>query len=128
VWGRRRCGEVVDAVDLEVEGIGNVVEDELEVGVPDPVLHIFSCPGVEVVEHGDLVPLPHQRVHEVRAHEPRAPRHQDSQPLPVWQLCCCLERVPSRNLQGLYLPNATSERGGEGGQRHWRGCISLLLG
>ncbi len=86
VLGRRRRCEVVDAVNLHVYGNGDIVEDELEVGVADPVLHVVARAGVEVVEHGDLVPLQHERVHQVRAHEPRAPCYQDAQPSPIWQL------------------------------------------
>jgi hypothetical protein len=37
VRGRGRAGQVVDLVDLDHEGLDDVVPDELEVGVADPV-------------------------------------------------------------------------------------------
>jgi hypothetical protein len=45
--------------------------------VADPVLHVLFPPREHVVQHNHFVALHHQPVHQVGAHKPRAPRHQD---------------------------------------------------
>jgi hypothetical protein len=42
---------VVDLVDLNVEGIDDVVLEKGEVGVPDPVLDVLALAGEQVVHH-----------------------------------------------------------------------------
>ncbi len=44
------AGEVVDAVDLEGDGLGDVVEDEAEVAVASPACKVIGGAGDEIVE------------------------------------------------------------------------------
>ena len=88
--GAGRARQVVDLVHLEVERVDDVVVNHLEVLVADPLLDVAPRAGEVVVRHEDLVPVQHERVHQVRAHEPRAARHQD--PLPI-AICPELELI-----------------------------------
>jgi hypothetical protein len=70
VHRRRRTGEVVDPIDLEEDGLDDVVTEQLEPGVAEVVRNVGFPPGEEVVDHDHAVPLLQQPVHEVAAHEP----------------------------------------------------------
>ena len=64
-----RAGQVVDAVDLELEGVDDVVPYELESGIPHEVPDVGLPPGEEVVEADDVVSLPDESVAEMGAEE-----------------------------------------------------------
>jgi hypothetical protein len=59
-----RAGEVVDPVDLEQDGLDDVVADHLDIGVPEVVRDVLLAPH-EVVHHDHAVPALHQPVHQV---------------------------------------------------------------
>jgi hypothetical protein len=69
VDGRRRAGEVVDLVDLEQDGLDDVVSDHLEVGVVEVVHDVVLASGEEVVDDDDAVAALEEAVHEVAADE-----------------------------------------------------------
>ena len=52
--------------------------EELEVLVSDPVLDVSLATGEEVVCDGDLVPVHHEAVNQVRTHEASAPCDQNT--------------------------------------------------
>ena len=60
---------MVDLVHLQVELVDDVMVEQLEVLVVDPVLHVPLPPGEEVVRHDDLVAGQHQAIHQVGADE-----------------------------------------------------------
>lgn len=68
-----RCGarEVVDPVDLEKDGLDNIVAEQLEPGVPQVVRDVLLPACEEVVHHDHAIPLLQQPVDEVAAHEAR---------------------------------------------------------
>lgn len=98
---------------LDIERLNDVMPDQLEVWMAEPVLHIGPArtPGTLplkqaadpceclagphcilaackiVVDHRDLVALLHQLIDQVRANEPRAPSHQNA--LPVFKVQRC---------------------------------------
>ena len=82
VHGRRRAGEVVDLVHLEVEGEGDVVTDELEEWVVHEMRHVLLAAGVEVVEAEHLVALPEQVFAQVRAQKAGAAGDQSAHRTP----------------------------------------------
>ena len=69
VDGRRRAGEVVDLVDLEQDGLDDVVADHLEVGVGEVVHDVVLAAGEEVVDDDDAVAALEEAVDEVAADE-----------------------------------------------------------
>jgi hypothetical protein len=79
------CGacEVVDLVDLEEDGLDDVVADHLEVGVAEVVHHVLLASREEVVDDDHAVAARHQAVHEVAADEPGAAGDEDSEALPL---------------------------------------------
>ena len=54
---RGRAGEVVDFVELAPEGLGDVVQDEGELGVPEEVVDVGLRSGEEVVQGRHLVAI-----------------------------------------------------------------------
>ncbi len=69
--GRSRAGQVVNLVDFYIQRVHDVVHDQLEVLVTDPMLNVLPAPRVRVVDDYDLVPVEHEPVDEVAADEPR---------------------------------------------------------
>ena len=57
---------------FNIEWIDDVMVDELEVLVSQPVLHVPLPACEEVVCHGHFMSLHHQLVHKMRAHESSA--------------------------------------------------------
>lgn len=56
---------MVDLVDLEQEGLDDVVPDELEPGIPEVVHHVLFPPREEVIHDDHAVPSLNQTVHEM---------------------------------------------------------------
>src|SRR5262249_16834055 len=52
---RRGAGEVIDLVDLDDDGLGDVVADELEATLAEEGLDALARAGEEVVEANDLI-------------------------------------------------------------------------
>ena len=63
------AGEVVDLVDLEEDGLDDIVADELEARVGEVVRDVFLAAREEVVDDDDAVPAGEELVHEVAADE-----------------------------------------------------------
>uniref|UniRef100_A0A182ILJ5 Uncharacterized protein n=1 Tax=Anopheles atroparvus TaxID=41427 RepID=A0A182ILJ5_ANOAO len=70
-----RAGQVVDFVHLDEQRVHDVVVDQLEVFVPQPVLDVTFPPGKEVVHHDHFVTLHHQIVDQVRTDESGTTRY-----------------------------------------------------
>ncbi len=75
---RRRAGEVVDLVDLDVERKRHVVADELEARMVVQVLDVALGAGEEIVDAEHLVALLQQPVAQMRAEESGAAGDQDA--------------------------------------------------
>ena len=71
----RLRGEVEDDLGVGLEGLPNIVLEER--GSP---VDVVAAPRREVVEHDDLVAARQQRVHEVRADEPRPTGNERAHP------------------------------------------------
>ncbi len=69
MWRRGRAGEIVDLIDLDAEGLGDVVPDELEVRVIHQVGDVLLAPGEEIVRADDFVVLLEQAFAEVGSEE-----------------------------------------------------------
>lgn len=82
---RGGCGacKVVDLVDLDKEGVDDVVADNLEVGVANPVRNGSPATGKEVVKDGDLVTQKHESVDQVGTNETGTTGDEDSLTLRV---------------------------------------------
>ena len=75
---RRRTGEVVDLVALDVQREGHVVAQHLEAPVVQEVVDVAFVSGVEVVHADHLVPLLQKFFAEPAAEEPAAARYHDA--------------------------------------------------
>jgi len=75
---RSRAGQVEDAVDLELEGIDDVVAHELERGVRQKMGDVPLLAGEQVVDADHLVTVPQQPVAKVGAEETGAAGHEDA--------------------------------------------------
>jgi hypothetical protein len=69
---------MVDVVDLDEQGVDDVVADELEVGVREEMPDVVLRPGEEVVDADDVRPLRDEPVREVASEETRAARDEDA--------------------------------------------------
>ena len=63
------AGEVVDAIDLELERVDHVVTDEFEVGIADEMLNVGLASSEEVVEADDFMSLLDEAIAEVGTKE-----------------------------------------------------------
>jgi hypothetical protein len=68
---------VVDLIDLNVQGVYNVMVEQLKVLVPNPVFNIALASSEEIVGCGNLVTLHHQTVDQVGANKACTSSHQD---------------------------------------------------
>ena len=75
---RGRAGEVVDLVDLDLEGIDHVVPQEFKARVGEQVDDVLLPAGEQIVEADDLVPVADEPVAEVTAQEAGAAGDEDS--------------------------------------------------
>lgn len=71
---RCRTGQVIDLVHLDEQRIDNVVMNELEVLVAQPMLDVAFATGEKIVCHDDFMALHHQLVDEMRTDEAGAAR------------------------------------------------------
>jgi hypothetical protein len=83
VDGGRGAGEVVDLVDLEQDGLDDVVAYHLEVGVAEVVQDVVLAAGEEVVDDDDTVSALQEAVHQVAADEAGAAGDEDAEHLPL---------------------------------------------
>lgn len=80
----RRCGasEVVDLIDLQEDGLNDVVSNELKHGVPEMVHEVLFPTREEVIDDNDAVAAGDETVDEVASDEPGTAGDHDSQGLP----------------------------------------------
>lgn len=69
---------MVDLINFQHNGLDHVVDDQLEVGMPQPVRHILLSTSKHIVHHNHLVTSHHQSVYEVTAHKTGSTSNQDS--------------------------------------------------
>lgn len=69
---------MVDLIDFDEERRDDVVMDQFEVLVADPVLDVALVAGEEVVHRDHLVALQHQSVHKMTADEAGSTGHENS--------------------------------------------------
>lgn len=77
-----RTSQVVDVINLQEDGLDDVVSNELELGVPKMVGQVILPPREEIVNDDHAVSPGNQAVHQVAAHEPGPTRDHDPQALP----------------------------------------------
>ena len=75
---RSRASEIEDLVNLDKEGVGDVVAQQLEALVVEEVLDITSGASKEIVDAEPLVAAFEQPIGEMRAEEAGAARDEDS--------------------------------------------------
>ena len=75
---RSRAGQIVDLVDLHVEREGHVMAHEFEAGMVVQVIDVALVASEKVIETQHLVTLRQQTIDQVRADEPRTPRHENA--------------------------------------------------
>jgi hypothetical protein len=69
VRGRSRTGEVIDAVDLELKRVDDIMTNELEAGIVNKMLDVRLATGEEIIKADHFVPLLDQTVAEVGTKE-----------------------------------------------------------
>jgi len=76
---------VVNPVDLDVDGLDDVMADQLKVLMSYPVGHVCPFAREKVVQGDHVVAHEHQAVDQVRAHKAGPARDEDAQLLVLWQ-------------------------------------------
>ena len=59
VHGARRAGQVVDAIDLDIEGEGDVMSHQFKVWLAEQVIHVALSAREVVVDAEDILPQRH---------------------------------------------------------------------
>jgi hypothetical protein len=67
VDGRSGTGQIVDLIHLQVNGVDDVMADELEAWIAHQVQDVGLASREEVVQAQDIVPLGEETVTEMRA-------------------------------------------------------------
>lgn len=57
VRGRSWAGKVIDAINLKLEWVDDIVANEFKAGIPQEVLDIGLATGKEIIEANDFIPL-----------------------------------------------------------------------
>jgi hypothetical protein len=78
VRGGSWAGEVVDAVNLELERVDDVVAHELEAGIADEMLDIRLATSEEIIETDDFMSLLDKTVAEMGTKESGSAGNQDA--------------------------------------------------
>ena len=78
VHGRGRTGEVVNLVDLQIQGEGDVVTQQLEAFVVEQMRDIALSATEEIVNAHDLAAAAQQALAQVRPEKTSAASHEDS--------------------------------------------------
>ena len=78
VDGRGRAGQVIDLIHLDVQGEGNVVAHQLEMGVIEERNDVVLGPGEEVVDAQNVAAVIHQSFAQMRADKTGAAGHQNT--------------------------------------------------
>ena len=69
-------GEIVDLVDLDIEGEGDIVPEHLEIRFVLEVHNVRAAAGEIVVEAHDFMPFRHQAATQMRAKKACAAGHE----------------------------------------------------
>jgi hypothetical protein len=85
------AGKVVDPIDLELEGIDDVMPHQLEAGIADQVLDIGLPTGEEVIEADDVMPLTDKAIAKVGAEKSGTAGNEDTH-----GGCCVLVAVKEK--------------------------------
>ena len=102
---------MVYLVNLQQNGLHNIVLDQLEAGMANPVLDIGARSGEKVVNDCDFVSSQREPIHKMGPDETRPARHQDSlslrqrQRLDLWKGRSGFVRIrlASVNLPGPFV-------------------------
>jgi len=70
-----RAGQVEDLFDLDVEGIGDIMAVEFEIGIVQEVNDVPLAPRVEIINTQDIVALFEKPLTEVRTEETGSTRN-----------------------------------------------------
>lgn len=80
-----RTSQVINLVNLDIERIDDVVMNQLEILVADPMLDVLLPASEEIVGDNNFMTLVHQNVDKVRAHETCSTRYLEHSKN-TWQL------------------------------------------
>src|SRR3954451_3815834 len=83
---RRRTGEIVDLIDLDIERKRHVVAQKREARLAHHVSDVASRPGEEIVDAEDIMSLRYQPLAKMRTEKSRPTGHQHLFNLAVAQL------------------------------------------
>lgn len=75
VWRRRRTRQMIDFVDFDEQWIHNVMMNQFEIFVTQPMFHVTLATGEKIVGDNDFMALHHQIVNQMRSHETSATRN-----------------------------------------------------
>ncbi|CAH9120914.1 unnamed protein product [Cuscuta epithymum] len=67
--GRSRTGQVVDLINLEQNGLHNIMANELKPGISEMVHHVLLPPGEEIINDDHVVTSLNQLIDQMAAHE-----------------------------------------------------------
>jgi hypothetical protein len=69
VNGRSRTGQIENFIDFDVERETNVMAHQLEARVRQQMMHVASCPGVEIIDAQNFVAAFQQAIAKVRSNK-----------------------------------------------------------
>ena len=77
---RRRCraGEIVNAIDLELEMVDDIMTYQFEARIPDQMLDVDLSSGEKIIQADDFVALLNQTVAEMGTEESGTAGNQDT--------------------------------------------------
>ena len=83
--GRCWTSQVPDAITFELNRIGDVMSDQFEPGMTDPLGDIGLASGEVIIKADNLLPGLHQTINQVRADKASPSSHQiDQRPIPIY--------------------------------------------
>ena len=62
---RSWTGQVPDPVDFQLDGLGDVMADQLKMGMANPLADIVFAASEVVIQAQHLITLMHQAIHQV---------------------------------------------------------------
>lgn len=74
---------MVNLVHLQHDRLNHIVDDQLEIRVPQPVSHVALASRKHVVHHDHLVACDHQTIDQMTADETRTTRDENAHALAV---------------------------------------------
>lgn len=76
-----RASQVIDLVNLQEDGLNDVVPNELEIGVSKMVKQVILPSGEEIVDHNHAIASLNQTIHQVASDETGPTGHHNPLPL-----------------------------------------------